>query len=292
MEIHLSCAVCFECFDEHLRTPQILLCGHTFCRVCILKLEKCVFRCSSEKFQVVGSNLALLDVLRGFHALPAPLYSEVLHYPASPVSDQTLRRQLTWFLDSLFVFPFVLLSIMVDYCVIPSMHSEKKPTKLLLEREGKTECIQRAATKKQPVIVYQWSGHEKVTLCADSCWSCRKYYFQRCRNILRRDRSECFGTMSHSCFRPESEGDQNIVSIKLVSVNSPAGVVRRLLLSGSLTVKTLRTRVALMNCMGTEKWMLLSVEDENKTLASLLVGKILNSPFHKYTCHLLCFTYI
>ena len=118
MESHFLCGICYEVFDETVHVPQILQCCHTFCRLCISNLgSECAFRCSSDTFRVMGTNYAFLNLVREVRSLPSRLFAEVISYPSLPFSDDTLSRHLTWFIDSLFVFPFVLIPIIVNYCI-------------------------------------------------------------------------------------------------------------------------------------------------------------------------------
>lgn len=46
MEAKLACTICNEEFSENLAIPYMLVCGHTFCSNCILKLSRlCIIRC-------------------------------------------------------------------------------------------------------------------------------------------------------------------------------------------------------------------------------------------------------
>ncbi|KAK1342372.1 hypothetical protein QTO34_015137 [Cnephaeus nilssonii] len=55
LSVKLCCQLCYSVF----RDPVITMCGHTFCRRCALKLEKCPV--DNAKLTVVVNNIAVAE---------------------------------------------------------------------------------------------------------------------------------------------------------------------------------------------------------------------------------------
>lgn len=72
MEERVSCAVCLERYDNSYKTPLMLLCGHTFCRSCLVQMSKngLGVLCPNDRqkdlrnVNSLPKNFALLDIIQ------------------------------------------------------------------------------------------------------------------------------------------------------------------------------------------------------------------------------------
>ena len=65
----LHCGVCTEWYNETLRAPLVLRCGHTFCRSCVSQWLKCPYLCAGSNVASVTEcpcNFALKDLVSAF----------------------------------------------------------------------------------------------------------------------------------------------------------------------------------------------------------------------------------
>ena len=66
---NLICSICFENFDNMIRLPLVLSCGHTFCKVCLEQYDCKVFLCPIDRkqewrdAQSLPRNYIVLDFL-------------------------------------------------------------------------------------------------------------------------------------------------------------------------------------------------------------------------------------
>ena len=69
----MDCTLCYDSFNQLDRQPMILSCGHSFCKQCILRIEKkygnqieCPFKCSfGSGYQIRAKpNITVLELIK------------------------------------------------------------------------------------------------------------------------------------------------------------------------------------------------------------------------------------
>ena len=69
MEDYLSCPVCLEIFDFSIRTPLLLCCGHTLCKLCVIEIAKKSLICPFDRaldcrvLDTIPKNITLLQII-------------------------------------------------------------------------------------------------------------------------------------------------------------------------------------------------------------------------------------
>jgi hypothetical protein len=66
MENVLKCKLCLHTYNNELRSPTLILCGHTFCKLCISKAEnsKCALCGLTVDMNVKIQNHIVEEMLR------------------------------------------------------------------------------------------------------------------------------------------------------------------------------------------------------------------------------------
>ncbi len=104
----LSCPVCFNEFDENVRRPISLGCGHTVCKMCLRQLHQ--KQCPFDQTEIVRdieelpANYALLQLVGveiGGHQQEQLPNSIISGYLRNYASAKSCVEELAWYLQPL-----------------------------------------------------------------------------------------------------------------------------------------------------------------------------------------------
>jgi predicted transcriptional regulator len=94
MDDLIICSICLDSFDSDKKTPLSLICGHTFCKACLLLIEKKTgILCPNDKtkdprnLNLIPKNYSLLDIINLINTSKKVGVSEILYEKNKSIED-------------------------------------------------------------------------------------------------------------------------------------------------------------------------------------------------------------